>query len=340
MWKSPRPRWFSARACGTTQQQRVHLAVVPVRGEQPQRVGRPVDPHIVAVDDQERVAIDQRLGPDHAAAGLQQQRALVGNGDVEPEIAVRHMRLDRFGQIMDVDHRPLDARVLQFLEHMVDQRLAGDLDQRLGPARGQRPHPFAQPGGQHHRRPGHLGGDLGLEAERPPGRGHSAFTQASARFSGVMLASNQRRTGSSSGPGEVALEQPPHARLEGGVMRLVVALPQAGEDAEDARVALRREHPISALERLAVAGRGDVAVDHRPLDRFAARRAAHPRAPRRGRRPGGRRARPGNRAARSGGPRAGLRPASDFRHDSREAPSPAQGRRWRPGSSTSVHAAR
>ena len=65
---------------------------------------------------------------------------------------------------------------------------------------------------------------------------------------------------------EVALEQAPHARLEAAVVRLVVALPQPREDAEDARVALRRERPIGALERLAMAGRGDVAVDHRPLD--------------------------------------------------------------------------
>ena len=67
--------------------------------------------------------------------------------------------------------------------------------------------------------------------------------------------------------GEVALEQAPHARLEAAVVRLAVALPQPGEDAEDARVALRRERPIGALERLAVPGRRDIAVDHRALDR-------------------------------------------------------------------------
>ena len=35
------------------------------------------------------------------------------------------------------------------------------------------------------------------------------------------------------------------------VALLAVALPQPAEDAEDARVALRRERPIGALERLA-----------------------------------------------------------------------------------------
>ena len=52
--------------------------------------------------------------------------------------------------------------------------------------------------------------------------------------------------------GEVALEQTPHARLELPIMRLVVALPQAGEDAEDARVALSGECPIGPLEDLSL----------------------------------------------------------------------------------------
>src|SRR5436305_1566330 len=66
--------------------------------------------------------------------------------------------------------------------------------------------------------------------------------------------------------GEVALEQAPHARLEAPVSWLVIALPQPREDSEDARIALRRERPISPLERLAMARCRDVTVDHRPLD--------------------------------------------------------------------------
>src|SRR5439155_24651491 len=50
------------------------------------------------------------------------------------------------------------------------------------------------------------------------------------------------------------------------IVRLVIALPQPRENAEDAGVALGGECPISALERLAVAGCRDIAVDHRPLD--------------------------------------------------------------------------
>ena len=43
-------------------QQRVHFRVVPVRGEQLQRVRRPIDPEVVTVHRDERVGIDQRLG--------------------------------------------------------------------------------------------------------------------------------------------------------------------------------------------------------------------------------------------------------------------------------------
>ncbi len=47
---------------------------------------------------------------------------------------------------------------------------------------------------------------------------------------------------------EVAFEQPPHARLEAFVVRLIVAFPQPHKDAEDARIALRRERPIGVLD--------------------------------------------------------------------------------------------
>src|SRR5205085_6028575 len=67
---------------------------------------------------------------------------------------------------------------------------------------------------------------------------------------------------------KVTLEQAPHARLEPPISGLVVALPQAGEDAEDARVALGGERPITALESIRVTGRRNVAIDHRPLERL------------------------------------------------------------------------
>ena len=47
---------------------------------------------------------------------------------------------------------------------------------------------------------------------------------------------------------KVALDQAPHARLEAAISRLVVALPQPREDAENPRVSLRCKCPIGALE--------------------------------------------------------------------------------------------
>src|SRR4029453_9258836 len=65
---------------------------------------------------------------------------------------------------------------------------------------------------------------------------------------------------------QVALQQAPHPTLEAPVAGLVVALPQPGEDAKDARVALRGERPIGLLEPFVGAARGDIAVDHLALD--------------------------------------------------------------------------
>ncbi len=51
-------------------------------------------------------------------------------------------------------------------------------------------------------------------------------------------------------------------------MGLAVALPQPGEDAEDAGVALRRQRPISASRiRRPAPVASTIAVEHRPLDR-------------------------------------------------------------------------
>ena len=63
---------------------------------------------------------------------------------------------------------------------------------------------------------------------------------------------------------EVAFQQSPHARLELLVAVLAVTLPQPAEYPQNARVALRCEYPIGALE--AVVGVGAIAI---PIDHFA-----------------------------------------------------------------------
>ena len=46
-------------------------------------------------------------------------------------LALREMALDLVGEVMHVDDRALDARLGEAIEHVVDQRLAADRDQRL-----------------------------------------------------------------------------------------------------------------------------------------------------------------------------------------------------------------
>ena len=85
----------------------------------------------------------------HAAAGAEQQAALVGDDDLRLR-AAGEMALHLLGEVMDIDHRAFDAASGQPVEHMIDERLAGDFDQRFGPRGGERLHARADTGGQHH----------------------------------------------------------------------------------------------------------------------------------------------------------------------------------------------
>ncbi len=64
---------------------------------------------------------------------------------------------------MDVDNDLLDTCRAEPFEHMVEQGLAGDFDQRLRPSGSERAHPLAKPRGHHHRRFWHVGRNLGAE---------------------------------------------------------------------------------------------------------------------------------------------------------------------------------
>src|ERR1700694_6120213 len=54
------------------------------------------------------------------------------------------------GEMVDVDHPQLALGGRQWIERMIDQGLAADLDQRMGRALGERPHADAETGRQHH----------------------------------------------------------------------------------------------------------------------------------------------------------------------------------------------
>ena len=180
------------------QQQRVHRRIAPRRRQRPDRVGRAVDPQIVAVDAEERRVAEQRQGTDEPAAGLEQPRALVRDRHLDIMDPRVQMRLQRVGQIMDVDHGAPDSGAAQPIEDMVDQRLAGDADQRLGPRGGERAHPLAQAGRHHHRHLRHAPAGIGAQRQRPL-RAHAASTIGSPRRPSGTLASNHARTGASAG---------------------------------------------------------------------------------------------------------------------------------------------
>ena len=80
------------------EQQRVHRRLVPAVAEQADRVDRPIDPEIVAVDRDKAIVADQRQRLGDAAAGLQQFAALVRDQDIEP-FGASEMSLDRIGEV-------------------------------------------------------------------------------------------------------------------------------------------------------------------------------------------------------------------------------------------------
>ena len=186
------------RTCiGHHQQQGVHHRIVPLRGQQADRVGRAVDPQIVAVDAQERLVAQQRQRAREPPARFHQLIALVRDHDVEIARARRQMRLDRVRQIMDVDHDAAHTGRAQPVEHMIEKRLAGHLDQRLGACGGERPHALAQARGHHHRGGRHRAARIGAQGQRP--RHAATSTSGSPRLSRGTFCSNQRATGISAG---------------------------------------------------------------------------------------------------------------------------------------------
>ena len=71
----------------------------------------------------------------------------------------RGMLDDLVGQIMHVDHGFADAGAGELVQHVIEQRLAGDAHQRLRHVVGQRAHAQAETGGEDHGfggRNGHL----------------------------------------------------------------------------------------------------------------------------------------------------------------------------------------
>ena len=85
----------------------------------------------------------------HAAACAQYRIALVGNDD--PGVCpCRDVIDDLIGQIMHIDDGLGDTGGSQLVQHMIEQRLAGNLHQRLRHGVGQRPHAQTKTSGEDH----------------------------------------------------------------------------------------------------------------------------------------------------------------------------------------------
>ncbi len=97
----------------------------------------------------------QRL-PD-AAAGLE-QLGLFGNRDARgvsgAETAFAEMGDDLLGSVMRIDDDRIDAGGDQTIDCMIEKGAAANAHEGLRHAVGDRPHPFAEAGGQHHSRDG------------------------------------------------------------------------------------------------------------------------------------------------------------------------------------------
>ena len=187
----------------------------------------------VGVDVEERLAAELGQRLDHAAAGVEQLGALVGDHDLRPR-ARGEMPFDLVGEVMHVDHGALDAGLGQPVEHVVDQRLAGDLHQRLRHRVGDRPHALAEAGGEHH---GAAGSMLALSP--------SLLAQPSS-FGTLTL--YQALSGASDGMRQRALQIGPYPRDVTQILRLAVAPVEPREDAEDLGGALRRQRGVGLDE--------------------------------------------------------------------------------------------
>ena len=167
-------------------QQGIHLLRVPGAAEIVEGIARPVEPEIVGIEAEERVgqqALRMRLH--QPAAGFHQQLAFVRNGDLRL-LALLHMGFERVGKVVDVDHRLCDTGLVELLESVIDQRLAGHPHQRLGLACGERAHTLAQPRRQDHR---------GVRRKRAQAMSPPSLS----RTSRGILASNHAATGASAG---------------------------------------------------------------------------------------------------------------------------------------------
>ncbi len=131
------------------QQAGVHAGGVPGLGEDIEGALAVLDPYGIDIGRPDRVLAQQGPRLLQPAAGLQQQVALVGDGD-GGQGALFQMADQAVAEVMGVDHGAGGARVGQPVQHVVDQGPSADFDQGLGPVVGQGPHARADARRENH----------------------------------------------------------------------------------------------------------------------------------------------------------------------------------------------
>src|ERR1700730_6435498 len=138
-----------ARRGRCDQKQRIHADRIKAFGQQTKIGLYAVDPDRVGIDVKERITAQQRQGLDHSAGSAEQLAPLIrdDNGRVG---AGSEMPLDQIGKVMDVYDNALDLLLRQPVERIIDEGLAGDLDQWLRHLLVERLHARSQPGSERH----------------------------------------------------------------------------------------------------------------------------------------------------------------------------------------------
>ena len=152
-------------------------------------VGWTIDPQHIGIDAEEGLVANQRQRFHEATACFEQLFALVRDDVIRasPYCPALEMRFDGIGQIMDIDDGPAETRSLHLIQCMIEQRLARDAHERLGPCGRERTHTLAKARCHQHRRlkfDGH--------AARPP------ITSSPRALAGIFSA-NHAATGPRAG---------------------------------------------------------------------------------------------------------------------------------------------
>ena len=142
------------------QQQKCVHAPVPSRQHGGQSGAGAFHPDGIGIEHKERRAAEMRQSLNHAAPGIQQLVAFIGENDFDIA-AAGQMGAQHLGLVVKIHHRQCHASRHQPIERMVNQSLAAHHHQRLGPVVGQRPHAAAESRAHDHR-----GGDFVQDISR------------------------------------------------------------------------------------------------------------------------------------------------------------------------------